>query len=96
MPIANVTLGCLAGSGVGSVGHCVPCQAGSYRGGKGSGACDVCPPHSTSNAGSTIAVADCKCVPGYFGADGAVCTECAPGTYQDARGAGSCVPCAAG
>ncbi|KAJ1481208.1 hypothetical protein T484DRAFT_1550677, partial [Baffinella frigidus] len=72
----------------------VPCEAGTFSDGT-TAACTPCPLH-TDSVPASVAVADCKCVPGYFGADGAVCTECAPGTYQDGNGAGSCMPCAAG
>ncbi|KAJ1474590.1 hypothetical protein T484DRAFT_1635289, partial [Baffinella frigidus] len=74
--------------------HCVSCEAGTFSDGT-TAACTTCPLHTDSAPGS-IAAADCTCVPGYFGADGVACTACAPGSYQDARGADGCVPCGAG
>ena len=85
LPIASVTLGCLAGSSVGSVDYCVPCEEGSYRAGKGSEPCDVCPPHSTSKAGST-SLDDCSCMSGFEGSANTTCAMCEAGAFKSTSG----------
>ncbi|KAJ1479036.1 hypothetical protein T484DRAFT_1629125, partial [Baffinella frigidus] len=97
MVIAGRRLGCVAGNSLGSDLWCVPCGAGTYRGGNGGEACEGCPVGSTSNTGSTI-LNDCFCVPGYFGPQGTgACSACPWGTNSSlaSTGVGDC-SCIAG
>ena len=70
--------------GVGAVGGCTACPAGTYsskRGQRGLASCLPCPPGMTSAQTGAAA-----------------CTPCLPGTYMPNSGslAASCFPCAAG
>jgi DNA-binding beta-propeller fold protein YncE len=87
---------CGAGSTTGPAGGpCVPCEAGTYKNGTGSGPCTLCyrnahaPPASTS-------VSACQCAAGYSGASGTACTACAAGEYKSTNGSAACSLCAGG
>jgi hypothetical protein len=55
--------------------------------------CNVCPPNSISQPGST----GCTCLPGYSGGNGNPCTMCTPGTYSTgSMNLGTCTDCPAG
>lgn len=72
---------------------CVVCAIGAYATGNGSIACAQCPPlTSTLGNASTSLELHCLCNRGYTGPP-STCTPCAPGTFKNFSGNGSCVPC---
>ena len=74
---------------------CHKCEAGTYstiEAATSPETCIKCPAHSTSAEGSS-GVDDCKCHPGFTGANGGTCEECRAGTYKSVSGSGECVRC---
>jgi len=65
---------------------CAGCPVNTYKSGAGNAlsACVACPASANSPAGSTSITA-CKCAPGFSGADGEACVQCAAGTYRAAN-----------
>ncbi|KAJ1471190.1 hypothetical protein T484DRAFT_1597831, partial [Baffinella frigidus] len=57
------------------------------------GVCQSCPLNSYSVQSSDELV-DCKCLAGFVGVDGAICTSCIASTYKELTGDGSCSLCA--
>lgn len=75
---------------------CVLCLSGTYKSFIGNHvACVSCPPHSETASTGQDALTDCKCSPGYTGADGGLCTECPLNTYKASQGSAPCSPCPA-
>lgn len=73
---------------------CDTCLAGFYSA-QGSAVCDQCPDNSSSPMGSTSNT-DCRCDPGFTGANGAKCDACLPGYYKVNNGSAPCTSCTAG
>ena len=61
----------------------------------GDPACSPCPANTGSEAGSDT-LADCSCLRGFTGPNGASCLPCAPGSYKNVTGNVTCSGCAAG
>ena len=70
--------------------YCEQCGVGYYKADVGNQSCTQCPAEMISAAGSDE-LSDCDCVAGYE-KDGATCTECTPGTFEDAS-TDTCEPC---
>ena len=87
---------CSAGStGADGGAECSPCGPSTYKPGLGSVLCTRCPPDKSSTAVGARTDADCKCDPGFTGADGAqTCSQCAPGEHKSAPGNATCQHCA--
>ena len=68
---------------------CVDCTEGYWC---GDGDRNMCPTGSSALIQSTQQT-DCKCKPGYTGADGSECTKCLTGTYKKEKGDGLCTQC---
>lgn len=88
-----------------SIEDCV-CNAGYYRDGNICVKCGfdhyctgdqiqrACPSLTLRTLGEfTSSLQGCVCRMGHFGAPGAACTECQPGTYQNLADQPSCSPC---
>ena len=66
------------------------CQANYY--GLSVASCVLCPANTTS-ASNSASITDCKCAPGYTGADGGPCTVCGVGFYKSTIGSAACTDC---
>jgi hypothetical protein len=73
-----------------SIESCLLCQDGFS--GEGFLQCDPCPLNATANPGSGL-LTDCKCNPGFTGADGSTCLHCLPGKFKPSRGSSDCTNC---
>lgn len=73
-----------------SIESCLLCQDGFS--GEGFLQCDPCPLNATANPGSGLQT-DCKCNPGFTGADGSTCVHCLPGKFKPSRGNSTCTDC---
>jgi len=69
---------------------CQKCTSGFS--GEGYAQCDACPPHATALIASAF-ITDCKCDPGYTGADGGTCYACAVGKFKPENGSRTCSDC---
>ena len=70
---------------------CLTCESGWSL--EGRFQCEPCPGNSKSVAGSRTVQTDCKCDPGYSGADGGTCMFCLPGKFKEESGAAACSDC---
>lgn len=76
--------------------RCDVCAIGTYASGNGSLSCIGCPPLTSTLSTGAIALDQyCLCNKGYTGdpLKFAGCTPCAPGTYKNFSGNGSCIGC---
>ena len=71
---------------------CQPCPAGTYMPDQGATACLSCPLRSASPPGAH-SISQCRCAPGYWGANGLPCDPCPAGTFKIDYGTGPCVGC---
>ena len=74
---------------------CVNCERGKYKSFRGSGPCNECPEHASTEAPSqrnSTSINDCECLPGFFGSAG-VCKICPVDTYKEELGNFVCVEC---
>jgi hypothetical protein len=69
---------------------CLTCEAGWSL--EGRYQCEACPGNSTALRGSGFQT-DCKCDPGYSGADGGTCMYCLPGQFKEEIGSAGCTNC---
>jgi hypothetical protein len=69
---------------------CKTCEFGFSA--EGQSQCDACPSNATALRGSAV-VTDCKCNPGYTGADGDTCEHCYPGKFKAVFGSMQCTDC---
>jgi alpha-tubulin suppressor-like RCC1 family protein len=74
---------------------CQLCGAGSLYC-QGGAASSTCPDKTATTVAGSYALSQCSCLPGYYGANGAVCSACGTGTYKNASGSGECTQCPAG
>jgi hypothetical protein len=73
--------------------QCVPCEFGWSAEGKAE--CEPCPGNAASVAGIRSLQTDCKCDPGYSGADGSTCMYCLAGKFKEGSGSAPCLDCEA-
>ena len=82
----------IVNSGTGTL-TCEACASGFYKDTLGNvDLCLSCPSNAISALGSR-SIADCRCPPGFYGADGAACEECPAGSIKAASGDFSCTSC---
>jgi len=74
-------------------GMCSECPVTTYKDIVGDYSCTNCLANSdTAAPGSTLA-SDCKCIAGFTGPDGGMCSECPVATYKDIVGDSECTGC---
>ena len=78
--------------------HCFSCVSGKYSaqvGARSELTCNDCPQKQTSPPASDE-FSDCRCIPGFTGANGVSCSACLPGSFKDVVGDAACKLCAQG